>query len=47
MLVGLALKIIKTLLNLLMEMLNLIQTECVTCSQEHFDVGNVNVPLLN
>lgn len=45
--VSLAFKTIKILLNLMMEMLNLIQTGCLICLQEHFDVGNVNVPLLN
>lgn len=48
MFVSLAFKTIKILLNLMMEMLNLVQTGCLISSQEpNFDVGNVNVSLLN
>lgn len=47
MFVGLALKTIKILLNLTMEILSPIQTGCLICSEEHFDIGGINVSLLN
>lgn len=43
----LALKAIKILFNLMMEMLNLIQKGCLICSQESLGEGNENVSLLN